>query len=524
MTYKDANAQRLDDLRLSINGYRDEIAQTEKHLERLRHDLANAEEEQQQRRKADHPNPLSLDDQTDQASDIHHDRPLQPDHIPKWPLPAEEYKRYGRQLILDKIGLQGQLNLKKASVLIVGLGGLGCPAAAYLAGAGVGHIGLVDGDTVEISNLHRQILHSSSTVGVCKVDSAARYLQQLNPLPKYKTYPECINPQTAVRLLEQYDLILDCTDHPATRYLISDAAVLAGKPLVSASALGMEGQLLVLNDACPVKASQPGKYCYRCVFPKPPPADTVLSCGEGGIFGPVVGVMGVLMATAALKILIRGTTSPFTSDRGLGVPPDQPSLLLYSALSEPMFRNVRIKGRRDNCPSCSSIATITRQSLMTGSLDYAAFCGLKPPTEILDYNERIKPSEYARLINRSPYWLPADILVIDVRPKIEYELGHIEGSINWPFQDLSKKSCDAANSSKRRSSSPDPLRKRGVKWDEVNLPANMKCAFTICRRGNDSQMAAKLLKEQRTDFDFIVDIKGGLEAWRREVDPTFPNY
>ncbi|KAL8820223.1 MAG: hypothetical protein Q9223_001515 [Gallowayella weberi] len=521
MTDRDVNLSRLDDLRLAISGYREEISRTEKHLERLKRDLANAEQEQQQRRRV-----VELGNNREQESSILDLQDCNPYECPvacKWPLQAEEYKRYGRHLILDSIGLSGQLNLKKSSVLIVGLGGLGCPAAAYLAGAGVDRIGLLDGDVVEVSNLHRQIIHNSSTVGDWKVESALQYLQQLNPLPKYETYQEFINPQNAIRLLEQYDLILDCTDHPATRYLISDAAVLTDKPLVSASALGMEGQLLILNDSFQVNGRQPGKYCYRCVFPKPPPADTVLSCGEGGIFGPAVGIMGVLMATVALKILIRGSSRPSNvSDSDFGHPPDQPSMLLHTPVGNPMFRTVRVKGRRDNCPSCSNKSTITKESLMTGSLDYAAFCGLKSSTEILDYNERIKPSEYARLITRLPPWQLKDIFVIDVRPKTEFDLGHIENSVNWPIQDLSQDHRDEAT--KLPWPSPDPLRHRGEDWDQITIPPNAKCAFTICRRGNDSQLAAKMLKEQRTNFDFIVDIKGGLETWRREVDPTFPNY
>ncbi|KAI4242812.1 MAG: hypothetical protein L6R42_010910 [Xanthoria sp. 1 TBL-2021] len=295
----------MDDLSLTISGYEKEIARTEKRLEKLRSDLAKAKEEEEQQHR------LVVDEDihshTENASKTlatQKSGVSETNAVHRWPLEAEEYKRYGRHLILDRVGLQGQQNLKKASALIVGVGGLGSPAAAYLAGAGVGTIGLMDGDVVEISNLHRQIIHSTSTIGDYKVDSAARYLQQLNPLPKYKTYPDFINSKNALRLFEQYDLILDCTDHPATRYLISDAAVLTGKPLISASALGMEGQLLVLNDTWQVKDRQPGRYCYRCVFPKPPPAETVLTCGEGGIFGPVVGVMGVLMATTALRTLI----------------------------------------------------------------------------------------------------------------------------------------------------------------------------------------------------------------------------
>ncbi|KAL8877188.1 MAG: hypothetical protein Q9198_004753 [Flavoplaca austrocitrina] len=515
----------MNDPELAIQNYKTEIARLEKRLQELHCSLEKAEKAQQRHRQVTDDGIHSRRDQTPKSISTSEDGISNIKVAHKWPLETEEYKRYGRHLILDKVGIQGQLNLKKASVLIVGLGGLGSPAAAYLAGAGVGTIGLMDGDVVEISNLHRQIIHSTATVGQSKVDSAVRYLQRLNHLPKYRTYPEFIRSRNAVELFEQYDLILDCTDHPATRYLISDAAVLTGKPLVSASALGMEGQLLILNDIFQVKERQPGRYCYRCVFPKPPPADTVLTCGEGGIFGPVVGVMGVLMATAALKILIRGnSTSCTVSESTFGVPPDQPSMLLYSAVSEPMFRNVRIKGRRDNCPSCSIGTTITRESLFDGTLNYAAFCGSKEGIRTLDDHERMKPLEYARLITRLTPQQRKNIVIFDVRPRTEYELGHIEDSINWPIQDIAKSSQNEDGSSENASPSPHPLPQQGIDWDEINVPPNARCAFMVCRRGNDSQLAATMLKRRKTGFDYIVEIKGGLEAWRRDVDPTFPDY
>ncbi|KAL9025614.1 MAG: hypothetical protein Q9180_007636 [Flavoplaca navasiana] len=287
----------------------------------------------------------------------------------------------------------------------------------------------------------------------------------------------------------------------------------------------MEGQLLILNDTFQVEERQPGRYCYRCVFPKPPPADTVLTCGEGGIFGPVVGVMGVLMATAALKMLIRGkSSSSLLSDSTFGFPPKQPAMLLYSAVSEPMFRNVRIKGRRDNCPSCSTGATITRESLMNGTMDYAAFCGLKEPIRTLEDHERMRPLEYRRMIKRLTPQQRKNIVILDVRPRTEYDLGHIEDSINWPIQDIAKSSRNEAASSENPSPNPHPPPQQSIDWDKIDVPPNARCAFMICRRGNDSQLAATMLKRRRADFDYIVEIRGGLEAWRRDVDPTFPDY
>ncbi|KAL8992522.1 MAG: hypothetical protein Q9169_007034 [Polycauliona sp. 2 TL-2023] len=512
-------------LEFTIQSYKSEIAQLEARLEELRSSLAKAEDAQQKHRQVEDADNHSPTDRSCRPMVAPEDGVSELDRAHKWPLEAEEYKRYGRHLILDRIGLQGQLNLKGASVLIVGMGGLGSPAAAYLAGAGVGTIGLMDGDVVELSNLHRQIIHSTSTVGKSKVDSAVQYLQSLNPLPKYRTHPEFISPGNAIGLFEQYDLILDCTDRPSTRYLISDAAVLTGKPLISASALGMEGQLLVLNDMWETNHGQPGRYCYRCVFPKPPPADTVLTCGEGGILGPVVGVMGVLMATAALKILIRGDSHPSSSsDPNFGAPPEQPSMLLYSAMSEPMFRNVRIKGRRGNCSACSNEATITRESLMSGTFDYARFCGLKSLVEAVAYNQSVRPAEYARLIKECSPHQRKNMVIIDVRSKTEYELGHIEESISWPIHAIFKKSTIQHRSSEDHSLTPKSLRSQGQSWEEVAIPPDAKRAFTICRHGNDSQLAAKLLRTQGTEFDHIIDIKGGLEAWRKEVDPTFPSY
>ncbi|KAL8953857.1 MAG: hypothetical protein Q9222_000303 [Ikaeria aurantiellina] len=489
----------MESVDLAVTHLRSQVAQTEALLRNLRLQLSAAEEEQQRRLSRasnDHSHTAQANAIPPVGSPSQRNNSTQAGGLYQWPLQSEEYKRYGRQLILDHVGLQGQLNLKKSSILIIGLGGLGCPAAAYLAGAGVGTIGLVDGDRVETSNLHRQVIHSSMTVGKYKVDSAVQYLKQLNHWPQYKAFPEHLNPENAVQLFEQYDLILDCTDHPAARYLISDSAVLADKPLVSASALGTEGQLLVLNDV-----SHP--YCYRCVFPKPPPPDSVLSCGEGGILGPVVGVMGVLMATAALKALIR-------------LPDDavekQPSMLLYSAYSEPSFRTIRLKGKRNGCSSCSDNALITRDALISGSLDYNTFCGSRNETDFLGPHRRVPPADFAQLLREK------DVKVWDVRPAVEYNLGHIDGSLSWPLGTISN----------QKSLHPPDV---DFSIDETSTTANVdegnifegQKNIIICRHGNDSQKAVKLL-EQRFPKCVIRDVKGGLEAWRRDVDPSFPDY
>ena len=494
----------MESVNLSIAQLQNEIQQTRLRLNRLESQLAEAEERHHNRSPSPNHHVPSHRPYTVVTAQVNNINAETQPHVPsKWPLGAEDYRRYGRQMILPQIGLQGQLKIKEASVLIIGLGGLGCPAAAYLAGAGVGTLGLIDGDCVEISNLHRQIIHSSSRLGQYKVDSALQHLRQLNPLVYYKLYPEYLQPEDAVDLFELYDLILDCTDRPSTRYVISDAAILARKPVVSASALGMEGQLLTYNDPFKVQCSAPSNFCYRCVFPKPPPPETVLSCGEGGIFGPVVGVMGVLMATAALKFLVRGTgnCNEPSPDSSFGIPPTQPSMLLYSTISDPMFRTVRIKGKRENCPSCSSNPSITRESLSTGSLNYGAFCGAQAPANLLDPLERTTPADFLKIKKQVP---ENRCLLIDVRPKTEFELANIDGSISTPIEDL-KRTKPSSNFS-------------------ASNPQKDTYIFTICRHGNDSQLAAKLLQTQYNECKFIGDIKGGLDAWRREVDPTFPEY
>ncbi|KAH9828122.1 hypothetical protein Tdes44962_MAKER09469 [Teratosphaeria destructans] len=407
----------------------------------------------------------------------------------RWPLECHEYKRYGRQLIMPEVGLHGQLRLKNAKVLVVGVGGLGCPAAAYLAGAGVGRLGLVDGDTVEESNLHRQIAHSTARVGMYKAKSAAEYLQGLNPTVIYDSYTQHLTPQTSIQLFDQYDLILDCTDHPTSRYLISDACVLTGKPLVSASALKTEGQLIVLNNPPRPPGDASGGPCYRCIFPRPPPADSILSCGEGGILGPVVGTMGVLQALEAIKLLAAGIEHPKPDWIGAETEPPRTTLLTFSAYSIPQFRSVRMRARKADCAACSCQATITRQSLGSGSLDYVAFCGTAAPVNILPPSSRITARDFSRL--------PTDgsNVLIDVRDETQYAICALRGSVNLPWSG----NADAWIDNALRSG--------------VFLEPD-KDHFVVCRYGNDSQLAARAVLE-RLGLS-IKDIQGGFRAWRDE--------
>ncbi|KAI9681633.1 MAG: Urmylation protein [Trizodia sp. TS-e1964] len=412
------------------------------------------------------------------------------------PLSGEEYKRYGRQMILLEIGLQGQLRLRSSSILIVGIGGLGCPAAAYLAGAGVGRIGLIDGDIVEISNLHRQILHTSKTVNVHKVDSARQHLQALNPNVEYVPYREHLSPAIAVDIFPKYDIIIDCTDHPTSRYLISDAAVLFQKPLISASALRTDGQLMVLNQPARPAGDTRGGPCYRCIFPRPPPAESVTSCSDGGILGPVVGTMGVLQALEAIKLILPDPAAP----RDPTSPDPQPSLLLFSALSTPPFRSIRLRGRRAGCAACSSQASISIDSLASGSLDYELFCGRAQPLSILSPSERVSATEFSsRRASAQPCFL------IDVREAVQFDICSLPGSVNAPLSEL-----------------------------EAALPSLLPAAlppttpiFVICRLGNDSQLAVQQMKFAGLDLGgrrFVGDVRDGFMAWRNDVDPSWPEY
>lgn len=443
-----------------------------------------------------------------------------PPPIPSnWPLAPVEYQRYGRQMIMPEIGLHGQLRLKNSRILIVGVGGLGCPAAAYLAGAGVGTLGLIDGDTVEVSNLHRQIAHGTKRIGMSKVDSAYEYLssyvaklhhssksafpnvhRRLNPEVQYSRHNCHLTPEHALTIFEKYDLILDCTDHPTSRYLISDACVLSGKPLVSASALKTEGQLMVLNNEPRMPGDASGGPCYRCIFAKPPPADSVLSCGEGGILGPVVGVMGVLQALEGIKVVTRmsHTSSSKSWNAGSRDSP-QPSLLMFSAYGNPQFRAVRLRSRRPNCCVCSANAVITRNSLSSGSLDYVAFCGRTAPVNVLPGEYRISASDFARLPR------DASNVLIDTRDETQYAICALRGSINVPWTSNIKAWIGEA-------------RQRGA------LNDNSRHTYVVCRNGNDSQLAAKAIIELTGNAGIVKDIKGGFKAWREEVDSSWPDY
>ncbi|KPM45396.1 Adenylyltransferase and sulfurtransferase uba4 [Neonectria ditissima] len=449
LSARGTDKEKLDNLRIELERRKAELASDEEALDGLEHQVERP--------------PADADPETW-----------------KWPLEPEEYDRYSRQMIVPGFGLQ-------ARVLVVGAGGLGCPAAAYLAGAGVGTLGLADGDTVEVSNLHRQVAHCTSRVGRAKVDSAIT----LNPTVKFNAHRTHLTPGNASSVVSGYDVVLDCTDHPTSRYLVSDACVLLGKPLVSASAFQTAGQLMVLNDP-------PGRGpCYRCVFPTPPPPDSVVGCGEGGILGPVVGAMGVMQALEAVKLIARG-------DDNLepGAEPGPHRMLLFSGMADVPFRSVRMRGKRDGCFACGAEATLTLRELST-SMDYVQFCGVRTPVRILLPHERVSAKEYDGMSKMNH----EEHVLLDVREKEQFDLCSIAGSINVPISRFM---------STRGSATPEGF--------PADLPPSTHI-FLVCRVGNDSQIAAQKLKELGFDNNgnrFIKDIKGGIKSWKDDVDPTMP--
>lgn len=390
-------------------------------------------------------------------------------------LNKDDVSRYSRQMLLPGLGVQGQKALKSASVLIVGAGGLGCPCAAYLAAAGVGLIGIVDFDAVEKSNLHRQILHSEAKVGMSKVDSLVLALRQLNSQPEYLQHSAVLDSSNAVDIIGRYQVVVDASDNAATRYLVNDACVHLGRPLVSGSALRWEGQLTVYGYR--------GGPCYRCLFPQPPPTSTVTNCSEGGVIGMVPGVIGCMQALEVVKILT-----------GYG---DVCSgkLLLFDG-ADARWRHVALRGKLPDCAVCANPLTAPAVQ------DYAAWCGTGPTNKccglsVLPKELRISCQDLRdRLLSEQP-----SCLLLDVRPKCQFEMCHLPRSINIPLEQLDKEL--------------DSLEKKLTENAEV---------VVICRRGNDSQLAVEKLRQAWNQAVKVCDVRGGLEAWSRTVDPDFPTY
>ncbi|KAJ9124937.1 hypothetical protein QFC24_002867 [Naganishia onofrii] len=415
-------------------------------------------------------------------------------------LTLEEYKRYGRQMILEGFGLPGQLKLKKARVAVIGAGGLGCPALQYLAGAGVGHIGIFDFDKVESSNLHRQVLHNTERVGCYKAESAKLALEALNPHVEIIAHIEPILPSNAISLLESYSLILDCTDRPTTRYLMSDAAVRLGIVLVSGAAISMGGQWSVYGGHHRAGIPPPRTERTADYTTGGPGAGT---CEEEGVFGPVVGVVGVQMASEAMKVI-------------LGLDDEEPRLNLLSlAPSSTPYRSVKTRGPSIKCIACGPNATVTDD---LGAVPYEAFCGL---TGVPEEEESRGGGQIPRIrVNALREALTSNTsaknILIDTRQETEYGICSLPESSNIPMETFVKDPIKNVQSLLEESSAED------------TAGANI---YFLCRRGNDSLVSALALRNALQEADpgnsrnwQIRDVIGGVRAWSKDVDPHFPVY
>ncbi|PXF49006.1 Adenylyltransferase and sulfurtransferase MOCS3-2 [Gracilariopsis chorda] len=388
---------------------------------------------------------------------------------------ASDVERYSRQLLIPQFGPSGQQKLEKSRVLVVGLGGLGCPAALYLAGAGVGTIGLVDrpNDVVEKSNLHRQLAHSEARIGTNKVASAAIAIQMLNSNVAIEKH-ESFEPKNAVQLASSYNLVLDCTDNVASRYLVSDACAVTKTPLLSGSAIGTDGQLTFYCKT----ADSP---CYRCIFPKPPPSSCVGSCDSAGVLGPVPGVIGTLQALEAIKFL---SCMNLTEDLDR-------RMLLFDG-STCTFRTVKIRSRVNGCDMCGESS-----QLEIPAFDYEGFArgGKSIDKKALDVPShcRITPEEFAE-IRRSG----SSYKLIDVRPSQEFDMCHLDEAESWPLKSM------------EQSAGMD------------RIAEGTGRLIIVCRRGNASQTALRhFLDAGRTN---VCDVIGGLQAWHQVIDNNFPLY
>uniref|UniRef100_A0A668SJ61 Adenylyltransferase and sulfurtransferase MOCS3 n=1 Tax=Oreochromis aureus TaxID=47969 RepID=A0A668SJ61_OREAU len=419
--------------------------------------------------------------QIDRAASVelhHRVTPLTP-LTGKAALSNEDIMRYSRQLLLPELGVQGQLNLSKTSVLIVGCGGLGCPLAQYLAAAGVGRLGLLDYDEVELSNLHRQVLHGEENQGQAKALSAASAVQ------RYRAGTVLLLQSRRLDFTDLiYDIVADCSDNVPTRYLVNDACVLSGKPLVSASALRMEGQLTVYNYH--------GGPCYRCLYPVPPPPETVTNCSDGGVLGVVPGIMGCFQALEVLKIA-----------SGQGSSCGQ-QLVMFDA-QDARFRSIRLRPKQASCAVCGENPSVTRL------VDYEAFCGSAATDKcrklnLLSKEQRITVQDYKSIMDSAePH------LLLDVRPLVEVDICHLPSSLNIPLSSLEE----------RKREHLQLLRER------VSQLKHQMAVYVMCKQGNDSQKAVQILEKMsgsEVDRVTVKDICGGLMAWARGIDRTFPQY
>jgi adenylyltransferase/sulfurtransferase len=380
-------------------------------------------------------------------------------------LSKEEILRYSRHLIMPEVGMEGQLKIKNASILLVGTGGLGAPLGMYLAAAGVGRIGLVDFDVVDFTNLHRQVIHGTKDVGKKKLESAAETIRDINPNVRIDLYDVLLTSENAMEICAPYDLIIDGTDNFPTRYLVNDVCVLLKKPNVYGSIFRFEGQATVF--------SYPGGPCYRCLYPEPPPPGLVPSCAEGGVLGILPGTIGLIQATEALKLIL-GVGEPLVG-----------RLVLYDALAM-RFRELKLR-RNPECPVCGDHPTVTKL------IDYEQFCGLpqhEGPAAAEVSASDTNPVEVKHMLDQGEKFL-----LLDVREPHEYLICNIPTAKLIPLGELQKRANEL----------------------DTAVPI-----VTYCKTGNRSGKAVNQLKE--LGFKKVRNMAGGILAWSDKVDSSVPKY
>src|SRR5271167_1096912 len=382
---------------------------------------------------------------------------------PATSLTNEEILRYSRHLIMPEVGMEGQLKLKNAKVLLIGAGGLGAPLGLYLAAAGVGRLGLVDFDVVDFTNLQRQVTFGTSDVGKPKSQAAQARLSDLNPDIHVEAFETKLTSENALELFQNFDIIVDGTDNFPTRYLVNDACILLGKPNVYGSIFRFEGQVTVFG--------MPDGPCYRCLYPEPPPPGLVPSCAEGGVLGVLPGIVGSIQAMETIKLLLKAGDS--LSGR----------LLLFDALAM-KFRELKLR-KNPNCPMCGEHRTITKL------IDYYEFCGVRgeEAPAMTDGIPEITPKELKSRLDEGD-----DLFILDVREPHEYQICSLNGTL-IPLGELP-----------RRVHELDTSRE----------------IVAHCRSGKRSAEAIDFLR--KAGFRKIHNLKGGILAWSDEVDPSVPKY
>ena len=383
-------------------------------------------------------------------------------NAPSTELTTDELRRYDRHLIMPEVGMEGQLKLKNASIALIGTGGLGSPAALYLAAAGIGRIGMVDFDVVDTSNLQRQIIHGTKDVGRKKLESARDKMHDINPHQQIDLYEEALTSENAMRVFKDYDIVVDGTDNFPTRYLVNDACVLSGKPNVYGSIFRFDGQATVF-------ATENGP-CYRCLYPEPPPPGLVPSCAEGGVLGILPGVIGVIQATEAVKLVL-----------GIGEPLIG-RLMLYDALTM-RFRELKIR-KSAECPICGPNRTIHEL------IDYHQFCGVPQQPAAPPASGEIDPDQVKAKLDRGDKFV-----LVDVREPHEYKIASIPSAKLIPLGDVPKR------------------------LGELDRDGEI---IVHCKGGVRSAKAQGILRE--AGFKNVLNMTGGILAWSDKVDPRVPKY